>query len=106
MLIQDERPIIETLAIMNEVIRDVLCDEFAHGNTDSIVKTCQELGTTSSRLLADQPIVLNALCRVLHHDYGTFTHSANVSAYAQLLARALGFSTGGYPADCDWRLVA
>jgi HD-GYP domain-containing protein (c-di-GMP phosphodiesterase class II) len=29
---------------------------------------------------------------VLYHDYGTFTHSANVSAYAVLLGNALSFS--------------
>jgi len=91
--ISDERiPIIDRISVLNGVIRDILGEQFAHGTTDSIVENCQQLGMNSINLLGSDSLVPKDLCRVLHHDFGTFTHSANVSAYAVVLGRALGFS--------------
>ncbi len=81
----------DRMSIMTDVIRDVLSEKFASGNTESIVKTCQLFGTASVQLLSSEPVLVRELVKVLHHDYGTFTHSANVSAYAVLLAKELGY---------------
>jgi putative nucleotidyltransferase with HDIG domain len=79
------------IAVISEVIRDVLSDQFANGTTESIVDNCQSLGTNIASVLGNDSVIVGELGRVLHHDYGTFTHSANVAAYAVLLGRALGF---------------
>lgn len=92
-LLNDERQTVtDRMSIMSEVIRDVLSEQFATGTTDSIIETCQTFGSSTVALLGNEPILVKDLVRVLHHDYGTFTHSANVSAYCVMLARALGFS--------------
>lgn len=94
-LISDNsRSSIERTAIISDVIRDVLNEQFDHGTTQSIVTSCQSYGAATSELIGREPIVLRDLVTVLHHDYGTFTHSTNVSAYAVLLGKELG-----YPAE-------
>ncbi len=88
----DTTPIANRIAIMSEVMRDVLNEEFNSGNTDSVVAASQRLGNVTCELLNDQAVVTQQLCNVLHHDYATFTHCTNVSVYCVLLARELGFS--------------
>ena len=91
--VEDESlPVIERVSVLSEVIRDVLSNQFANGTTETIVDTCQSFGRSSVALLGRESMVPHELCSVLHHDYGTFTHSANVSAYAVLLGRALGYT--------------
>jgi putative nucleotidyltransferase with HDIG domain len=90
-LLSSELPQSERTEIMSEVIRDVLSEQFQSGSTDSIVDNCKRYGSVVSDLLGGEPIVVMDLVKVLHHDYGTFTHSTNVSAYAVLLAKALGY---------------
>lgn len=93
-LLSDEStPIANRVAIMSEVMRDVLNEEFSCGDTDSVVAASQRLGSVTCELLNDQEVVTQQLCNVLHHDYATFTHCTNVSMYCVLLARELGFST-------------
>ena len=77
---------------LNEVVRDVLSEVFAEGKTDPIVGVARAMGTHAVQLLAAAPIVFKDFIRVLHHDYATFTHSANVCYYSVLLATALGMS--------------
>lgn len=92
-LLADETiPIANRTAVMSEVIRDVLNEEFRVGDTDRVVAASQRLGQFTCDLIGDQNIVALQLCNVLHHDYATFTHSTNVSLYAVLLARELGYS--------------
>lgn len=92
-LIEDEsQPVANRMAVMSEVMRDVLSEEFASKDTGKIVDASQQLGRASCELIGERPIVVRQLSSVLHHDYATFTHCANVSMFAVLLARKLGFS--------------
>lgn len=92
LLTDESSPVANRAAVMSEVIRDVLNTEFSGGDTESIVNASQKLGRGTCNLLGDHIVVARQLCDVLHHDYATFTHCSNVSMYAVLLARALGFS--------------
>lgn len=92
MLSDDQQPVIDRVSVLSDVIRDALKEQFASGSTESIVATCKEFGSSTAEVLGRQPIVLKELAQVLHHDYGTFTHSANVAAYSVLLGKALGYS--------------
>ena len=92
LLLDQQMPAIDRVAALNDIVRNILQYEFEHGTTDSIVAKCQSLGQSSVEALGNDPIVLKDLVRVLSHDYGTFTHTTNVSAYAVLLGRALGFN--------------
>ncbi|MEZ6135652.1 MAG: HD domain-containing protein [Pirellulaceae bacterium] len=91
-LLSDEsQPITNRVAVMSEVMRDVLSEEFQQGDTADIVLASQQIGKGTCQLLEDQNIVARQLCSVLHHDYATFTHCTNVSLYCVLLARELGY---------------
>ena len=81
-------------AVLNEVVRDVLRDSFSRGQTDAVVGQARQLGERAAALLTSEPILFQDIVRVLHHDYGTFTHSANVCYLAVLLGIELGM-----PAD-------
>ena len=87
----DSMPITNRVAVMSEVMRDVLSEEFVSGDTESIVLASQQLGFGTCDLVSDNPVVARQLYNVLHHDYATFTHCTNVSLYAVVLARALGY---------------
>ncbi len=92
LLADKSAPLANRVAVMSEVLRDVLDVEFEKNDTESIVAASQRLGSVTSDLLSEPNIVAQQLCNVLHHDYATFTHCTNVSMYCILLARALGFS--------------
>lgn len=92
LLADENAPLVNRFAIVSEVMRDVLNEEFSGGDSNSIVAASQRLGNVTCDLLSDQQLVAQQLCNVLHHDYATFTHSTNVSLYCSLLARELGFS--------------
>ena len=99
----------ETIAIQNkaamlsEVVRNILSDEFARNDTADIFSASKQLGNHIAKLATDRSLTGAELCQILHHDYGTFTHSGNVAFYCSLLASELGFegealaeiSTGG-----------
>jgi len=85
-------PLETRTSVMSEVVRDVLSGAFYSGNTAAIVEASQSLGDGIVKILSDEKIVLSELCAVLHHDYATFTHSANVAFYAVLLAKNIGYS--------------
>ena len=92
LLNDDRQPILGRVSVLGEVIRDVLKQQFATGSTESIVETCKEFGASTADMLSREPVVLKELSKILYHDYGTFTHSANVASYAVLLGIALGYS--------------
>lgn len=81
------------LAAVNEVVRDVLESDFQSADNDRMVDSAMELGTITADLIAHDEFAAADLLRVLHHDYATFTHSANVAFYAGMLAEAMGIST-------------
>ena len=83
-------PATKRAAVLNEVVRDVLRESFDQGQTSAIVSEARQLGLKAANLLTSQPILFHDFVRVLHHDYATFTHSANVCYFAILLAIELG----------------
>jgi HD-GYP domain-containing protein (c-di-GMP phosphodiesterase class II) len=85
------QPMKARAAMLNEVVRDVLSESFAGGNTQAIVESAHALGKQAAELLTSEPVVFQDVVRVLHHDYTTFTHSANVCYYAVLLGATLEF---------------
>ncbi len=82
----------DQIAVISEVARDVLHERFQAGETEGIVAATLQMGRETCELLGSQPLLASELCSVLHHDYATFTHSTNVSMYAVLLARRLGYA--------------
>lgn len=92
-LLDDETgPLPNRLRIMGEVVRGVVNGEFQRGDTQSLISTSIHLAHTAVQLISSNDIGLDQLYDVLHHDYGTFTHSTNVSFYSVLLAKRLGYS--------------
>jgi HD-GYP domain-containing protein (c-di-GMP phosphodiesterase class II) len=87
----DAMPIQSKAAILSEVVRNVLSNEFARNDTMNIVGASKQLGKQMARVSSDQSLLCGELCQILHHDYGTFTHSANVGFYCSLIAVELGF---------------
>lgn len=79
-------------AVMSEVVRAVLSEQFASNDTETVVETCNELGTSIVSVLAERPVLVSELYDVMYHDYATFTHSSNVASYIAILAKALGYS--------------
>ncbi len=92
LIAHNDTPLINRMGVLSDVMRDMLSTAFNDGETDCIVDTAQQLGSATCELISDSPIVVEKLLSVLHHDYGTFTHSTNVSLYCVLLARKLGFN--------------
>ena len=79
-------------AAMAEVVRDVLSIEFSRNDSFKLVNTTNRLGTHMAELVSNIKLSGMELTSILHHDYTTFTHSANVGFYCALLATNMGFS--------------
>ena len=79
-------------AVMSEVVRAVLSEQFTSTDTQSVVETCNELGSSIVSVIAERPVLVSELSDVMYHDYATFTHSSNVASYLSVLAKALGYS--------------
>ncbi|GAB5402925.1 MAG: HD domain-containing protein [Aureliella sp.] len=89
---RDDLPPVGRVGVMSDVMRQVLSSEFARGDVAKIMSASKELGASTCEVIADSPLAVCQLLSVLHHDYGTFTHSTNVAIFAVLLARQLGYS--------------
>ena len=88
----DSIPIRNKAAMLSEVVRNVLSEEFSRNETVSIVAAASLLGSQVAQLSTDKALTGAELCQILHHDYGTFTHSANVGFYCSLIAAEMGYS--------------
>lgn len=77
---------------LNEVVRDMLRTSFSHNDVAKTVQIAGELADMACNLVSREDFKSNDLFQVLHHDYTTFTHSANVALYTTMLAKGLGFS--------------
>ena len=77
---------------LNEVVRDVLRTAFQNNDDNATVEAATEAGVLTAEIICRDSFAASDLCRVLHHDYATFTHSTNVALYASILAKALGAS--------------
>lgn len=86
-------PIGVCVIAVSEVVRDVLEQDFGRksASSDEMVDSAQHLGGLTADLVTHDDFAAQDMLRVLHHDYATFTHSANVSFYASMLAAELGF---------------
>jgi len=89
---KDETSISVRPRAMNEVVLDVLESAFAEGDTEETVSVVKQLGSVTSEVVSRDEFAASDLFDVMHHDYATFTHSANVAYYAGILASGLGFS--------------
>jgi HD-GYP domain-containing protein (c-di-GMP phosphodiesterase class II) len=95
-ILNDESlPLKQRFGYLNEVVRDVLGEVFSHRNTGKMVETAAQLAAQTVELICREDLVAADLLHVLHHDYHTFTHSANVSFFCVLLAREWGIADQG-----------
>ncbi len=83
-------PLAARSGALNEVVRDVLQSAFAKGDVDQTVSAAEKLGLLAADIVTKDEFAAGDLFQVLHHDYGTFTHSANVAFYCGMLAAELG----------------
>ena len=88
----DSVPIRNKAAMLSEVVRNVLSEEFNRNETNSIVEAANLLGSRVAQLSTEKALSGAELCQILHHDYGTFTHSANVGFYCSLIAAEMGYA--------------
>jgi HD-GYP domain-containing protein (c-di-GMP phosphodiesterase class II) len=92
-IVADERmPVSQRLGVVNEVVRSVLRDAFHGGNVERTVKETTELADHVVELVCRDDEIVSELNTVLHFDFSTFTHSANVAYYTLILTHALGHS--------------
>lgn len=95
-IVSDESlPIKRRFGCLNEVIRNVLAELFIGEDTAKTVETAQSLAAQTVELICREDVVAAELVQMLHHDYHTFTHSANVSYCCVLLAKAAGITDAG-----------
>ena len=87
----DSIPLTARAGALNEVVRDVLHAAFTRGNADQTVDAADKLGTLAADIITNDEFATSDLFDVLHHDYATFTHSANVAFYCGMLGAELGF---------------
>jgi HD-GYP domain-containing protein (c-di-GMP phosphodiesterase class II) len=92
-ILKDESlPVERRFGCLNEIVRDVLAEAFSTRNTTKTVETASEMAAQTVELICRTDVMALELMKVLHHDYHTFTHSANVSYYSVLLAKASGIT--------------
>jgi HD-GYP domain-containing protein (c-di-GMP phosphodiesterase class II) len=90
-IVADESlPVSQRFSAVNEVVRGVLRESFRRGNVERTVNETSELAEHVVDLVCRDDQILAELNCVLHFDYSTFTHSANVAYYTLMLASALG----------------
>ena len=77
---------------LNHVMLDVLETSFRGGDTNQTVSNATQLGNMTADIVCSDQFAAGDLFKVLHHDYATFTHSANVALYAGMLAKEIGLS--------------
>ncbi len=92
-IVNDESlPVQQRFGCLNEVVRDLLAHVFARKDTAKTVAVASSLAAQTVELICREEEVAAELLQVLHHDYHTFTHSANVSYYCVMLAKAWGIT--------------
>lgn len=85
-------PLAARAGALSEVVRDVLQSAFSTRETDRAVNAAEKLGMLATDIITRDEFAASDLFEVLHHDYATFTHSANVAFYCGILGAELGFS--------------
>lgn len=91
-LLADSTIAIESrLEVLSDVVRGIIDHQMHSGDVQRFVQASNSIAERTVELIGTNDVALSQLCSVLHHDYGTFTHSTNVSFYAVLLAKELGY---------------
>ncbi len=92
--VDDDRvPMQAKLGALDEVVRDVLSRSLTADDSRQVASAASQLGKIVAGTVTSKAFAASDLFSVLHHDYTTFTHSANVAFFAAILADKLGFST-------------
>ena len=84
-------PVAARTTALNEVVRDVLHLAFSKDDVDQTVNAAEQLGVLAADIVTKDEFAASDLFDVLHHDYATFTHSANVALYCGILGAELGY---------------
>jgi HD-GYP domain-containing protein (c-di-GMP phosphodiesterase class II) len=80
------------IAAISGIVREAMEKSFATNDDETICKATKTLSNVAADMICGEDFALKDILPVLHHDYGTFTHSANVSYFSGVLADALGYS--------------
>lgn len=80
------------IAAISGIVRDAMETTFATNDDEIICKATKTLSNVAADMICGEDFALKDILPVLHHDYGTFTHSTNVSYYSGVLADALGYT--------------
>jgi HD-GYP domain-containing protein (c-di-GMP phosphodiesterase class II) len=91
-LTNESLAISQRFSCLNELVRDVLSEAFAHRDVENVVEAAGQLAVHTVELICHADVMAPELMKVLHHDYHTFTHSANVAYFCVILAKAWGIS--------------
>lgn len=90
-MVKDESvPVVQRFALLNEVVRDVLRKVLNTADLDTSIAKTEELGHQVVELVCRSNVISSELCKMMYHDYQTFTHVANVSYYSVMLAQECG----------------
>ena len=87
---EEDCPLEARIGALCEVVRDVTRTAFSKGDLNETVDAAAKLGELAARIVMKDDFAADDLFRVLHHDYATFTHSANVAFYCGILGAELG----------------
>ncbi|MGV3486931.1 MAG: HD-GYP domain-containing protein, partial [Planctomycetaceae bacterium] len=101
----DRIPMPARVAAMNEVVREVLSRSLISEDEKEAITAARHLGKVITQTVTSSAFAIDDLLRVLHHDFTTFTHSANVAFYAGVLADGLGFSRDDIEQICTGGLL-
>lgn len=82
----------QRVSALNDVVLEVLATSFQKRDVDNTVDAAADLGGIAAEIISRDDFAAKDMMRVLHHDYATFTHSANVAFYAGILGEKLGYS--------------
>ena len=91
LLLDRSLPLLQRLAAVNELTRESMAEKLAVGDTEHIVSTSRQWAASCVAVLGDDEVSLSALADRLHTDCTLATHVANVSLFATLLGRELGY---------------
>jgi putative nucleotidyltransferase with HDIG domain len=80
------------IAAVAGIVRESMESAMATNEVENICSVTKSLSEITADMICNENFALRDLLPVLSHDYGTFTHTTNVSCYAGVLADTLGCS--------------
>lgn len=92
-MVRDETiPAMQRFALLNEVVRSVLGKVLTSSDLDASIAQTEELGHHVVELVCRSNVISSELCKIMYHDFQTFTHVANVSYFCVMLAKECGIT--------------